>query len=329
MVAWGAFSKAFSNSASPLYAYLSDHIAEAPAVADVILQVPAHQPVPNLVLSAVHERLLAGVVHPLREWYPTLGGTRSMDAALIPAFNEFVALERDSLIALVRSRTVQTNEVRRCALWLPALVWLGRQVGPFEIFEMGASAGLNLLWQHYGYRYGDRRAGAANATLQLECELRGKWPELDPLPEITAASGGDLFPVPLDDAQAVRWLKALVWPDQVDRLQRLEQALEIARLHPPQVTAMSGVRGIQRLSQGPLCILNSFVLNQFSETQRADWEQDLRRLSEKTPVWNLGIEWIGTPTAELTASRYERGKQISTHLLARVDHHGRWLEWVG
>ena len=63
---------------------------------------------------------------------------------------------------------VQTNEVQRSWALLPAFLSLadGR---PFDLLELGPSAGLNLLWDRYAYRYatgdvGERGAPAFAAT---------------------------------------------------------------------------------------------------------------------------------------------------------------------
>ena len=52
---------------------------------------------------------------------------------------------------------VQTNEVRRSALLLPAFFLVSREAQgrPLYLLEIGTAAGLNLLWDRYGYDYGN------------------------------------------------------------------------------------------------------------------------------------------------------------------------------
>ena len=63
---------------------------------------------------------------------------------------------RDAIAELLRERRVQTNVVERCGLLLPAFGIIARRSGgkPLALVEVGASAGLNLLWDRYSFDYG-------------------------------------------------------------------------------------------------------------------------------------------------------------------------------
>ena len=60
------------------------------------------------------------------------------------------------LAAVMRSHHTQTNEVGRCAVILPAL-----PAAPIALIEVGASAGLCLLFDKYQYDYGTSLVGWA------------------------------------------------------------------------------------------------------------------------------------------------------------------------
>ncbi len=64
------------------------------------------------------------------------------------------ALDRHAafLTRWASEQDVQTNEVQRAWGLLPAFLSVadGR---PFDLLELGPSAGLNLLWDRYSYRY--------------------------------------------------------------------------------------------------------------------------------------------------------------------------------
>ena len=98
---------------------------------------------------------------------------------------------------------------------------------------MGAAAGLCLLPDYYRYDYRGHRIG--DGEVEFECAPHGPVPLPANLPEVVWRAGIDLEPIDLDDESAVRWLEALVWPEEQDRLERLRGAIEVARRHRPRV----------------------------------------------------------------------------------------------
>jgi hypothetical protein len=127
----------------------------------------------------------------------------------------------------------QTNEVGRSAVLMSGLLTIAARFGqPIRLYELGASAGLNLLLDHYGYDLGGLAAGARASAIRLAPEWEGPPPP-DATVEIIGRAGADLNParLPRDAAR----LPAYLWPDQPERLARLEAALAIAAGHPPRV----------------------------------------------------------------------------------------------
>ena len=92
----------------------------------------------------------------------------------VPAFRSFCQDHRAALIELVSTGLVQTNEPQRCTVLLPAFATVARLAGgtPLALIEVGASAGLNLLFDRYGYGYGTGRL-AGDPNLAGERELGG------------------------------------------------------------------------------------------------------------------------------------------------------------
>ena len=130
-------------------------------------------------------------------------------------------------------RPPQTNEVGRSAVLLPGLLWLARQVQlPLALYEIGASAGLNLNLDRYHYRFGSRAWGDAGAELTLTPQWRGCELPADLNLRIAARAGCDAHPLNLSDAAERERLLASVWPDQAERLANLQAALRVATRHP-------------------------------------------------------------------------------------------------
>jgi hypothetical protein len=227
---------------SPLYERLSLGIAHDPELLDIAARAQPGQPVPNLFLAAVHFLLLRGVQHPLAAFYPSLSAITPPSADPYPSFRAFCLEHRGQLLELISTRLVQTNEVRRCGCLLPAFAMVSSrtQGRPSALVEIGASAGLNLLWDRYGYDYGeDRRYGDPRSPVQIACMLHGE--RRPPLPAALPATGMrlgiDLHPIDICDPDAALWLRALVWPDERGGTELLQEALRIANQAPPRLIA--------------------------------------------------------------------------------------------
>ena len=60
---------------------------------------------------------------------------------------------------------MQTNETQRCVALVPAFLTLARESGlPLDLVELGPSAGLNLVFDRYGYRYAEGTFGDPGGT---------------------------------------------------------------------------------------------------------------------------------------------------------------------
>jgi hypothetical protein len=82
-------------------------------------------------------------------------------------------------IADFMSHEPQTNEVRRSAVLLPGFLTIAAETGlPLRILELGASAGLNQLWDRRHYRLGE----IGEWGLILPCEAAKRFTHLaDPI----------------------------------------------------------------------------------------------------------------------------------------------------
>ncbi|HEX2275740.1 MAG TPA: DUF2332 domain-containing protein [Candidatus Tectomicrobia bacterium] len=323
---------------SPLYERLSFGIAQDPELLAIAAQARPGQPVPNLFLAAVHFLLLQGRQHPLAAFYPSLSPAAPRTADPYPHFRSFCLEHQGKVLELISTRLVQTNEVRRCACLLPAFAAVAahRHGRPLALVEIGTSAGLNLLWDRYGYEYGTgRRYGDPRSPVQIGCTLRGhRLPPLPAaLPPVATRIGIDLNPIDVRDPDAALWLRALVWPDEAGRAELLQQALQIAQQDPPRLLAGNAPEQLpEALAAIPddqtLCVFHTHTMNQFPTEARASLAALLTEHAVARDLYRVSIEWLGREHPRLECVAFENGVRTE-RLLAHCGSHGEWLEWLG
>jgi hypothetical protein len=124
----------------------------------------------------------------------------------------------------------QTNEVRRSACLLPGFLSIAAETGlPLACLELGASAGLNQLWDRYRYDYGAAGAwGDPASSLELGAAWTGPPPPLHAPLRVASRAACDRKPIDLRDPLQRRRLRAYLWPDQTERLERFDAAVAMA-----------------------------------------------------------------------------------------------------
>ena len=117
---------------APLNSALSAVIARDRSLSSLLGHAPPPQHTPVLLLAALHFLLLRTPDAPLAAWYPTLTQEpRPHDDPELGATLSAFARERaPELIELIADRRVQTNEIGRCALLLPAFAAVYDEVAP-------------------------------------------------------------------------------------------------------------------------------------------------------------------------------------------------------
>lgn len=170
--------------------------------------------------------------------------------------------------------------------------------------------------------------------MQLTTGLRGDVP-LPALPErfpVAWRAGIEIAPIDLYDADALTWLRALIWPEHVERHARLLAAIKIAKRDPPRIIAGDAVELLSEvLAEAPhdatLCVYATFTVYQLSPERRHQLLRAMRRHGATRPLAVVSMENTGNDHAELTLTRYERGGG-ATVKLANCNPHGRWIEWL-
>ena len=243
----------------------------------------------------------------------------------------------DKFIAHWMQDTPQTNEVGRAASLFAALMVLKAEFGlPFELLEIGSSAGLNLNMARYAYDLGGVYAGDPDSPVHVAPEWRGIRPVTQPV-TVVSACGVDLRPLdPADPATAERLL-SFVWADEELRARRLEAALHLARRHPPHVERANAVQWIaERLAEPQAegtcrVIFHSMVLQYLAPADRLAVIGAIRaagaRATRDRPVARISFEWNeGRSEVRLLLSSWPDGQ---TRHLATCHPYGNWVDWHG
>ena len=322
--------------ASPLYAELSYGISGDDELLELAAQKRKQQPAPNMLFAAVQYLLLRGADHPLSAHYPIVSGADRPMQPAVPLFRDFCLEHRDEILALIGARATQTNVVRRCTCLLPAFSIVSRQAqgAPLALIDLGASAGLNLNFDRYGYRY--ERAGAEalrwggqDAAVALKAELRGAGtPELAETIPVASRVGVDLNPIDLRNEDQLLWLRALIWPEHVERHQRLIDAAAEFERQPIELLQGDASELLPGLIEDTphdvaLVVYATVALYQFGHEARRSVLRSLRAASHDRDVWFVTLEGV---EIELRLTHFRDGNERS-ELLARTSPHGWWIDW--
>jgi hypothetical protein len=326
------------SNRSPLYVRLMSAAADDIATGGVVARLFAGVPtpagsVPQLrLLAALHHLVLAGEAPALAAFYPSAGGTQPPEDAW-PAARGAVLEHFDWLRARV-TRTVQTNEPGRSAVLYPALLWLTAHHGrPIRLLEIGASAGLNLQADRYAYRVGSLCLGDPGSPL----EFVEPW---DPPPTIdlagTAAalriaqrSGCDLAPLDPSRPDDQLTLLSYIWPDELDRIDRLRAALSVAARDPVSIAQAPASRwlpaAIDAGRPDELVVVWHSVMRQYVESD--EWAAIEDVLAARPHVMRLSME----PSVDDHLGRQRLSLQerpdAAEITLARVGDHGLPISW--
>lgn len=314
------FAEVEAHGLSPMYETWALGLADDPPLCALVEALPEPKRQVNLVFAAARWH---GV--PLGEW---------------SVVREWMLQHWDELVPTILARATQTNEAARCATLLPALSGID---GPLALLEVGASGGLCLFPDRYGYRYrttdgdgggeGEETLGATGGVV-LTCDLDGVAAP-SRLPEVTWRVGIDLNPLDVTDDGDRAWLEALVWPEHEDRRERLAAASAIVAADPPRI-----VRGdlLDRLTDvaadapvdSTLVIFHSAVIVYLTPRDRERFVDLVRAVASERPTVWLANEAPGVlPDVEkqLPADLDTRGTfvlSVDGAPVALTHPHGRW-----
>lgn len=331
-------SQACAELGSPFTARLmrlaGEALAPGGAVADRILGWPGDagpggDSVPLRLAGALHALVLSGRDDRLEAVYADPAAFD--DGALWEAIAGAVGRHEAEILGWLDSPP-QTNEVRRSAVLIAAGHWLAARFGlPLVLSELGASAGLNLIWDRYALDLPGASLGPSDAVLRLAPDWDGAAPPACP-PRVADRAGVDLNP--LDPVRDRLRVLSYIWADQPDRLARTRAALdEAARLCPRidrgDAAGWLAARLGRPMPQRLHLVFHTVAWQYFPPATQAECTRALAeagaRATLDAPLAHLGMEADARPgSAAVTLTLWPGGESV---VLGRADFHGRRVDW--
>lgn len=322
-----------------MYAAWARALADEGEVLARLADVGSGRHHPTLLFAAVHDLVLAGLEHEVARYYRLPDVTEASSRAFLDVWRD----HGPELRATIATRTTQTNEPNRSSVLRPALnaAAAGEEIG---LVDVGASAGLNLLLDRYAYRYDPGGVvGVETSPVHLTCSVTGPAP-VGPDPVIGGRVGIDRSPVDIADDRERRWLRACLWPGQVDRDARLTAALALCRRDRPPVEQGDGVEGVGRAiarlpEQARAVVVTTWALAYFSKQARTAFAAELAAASRHRPVDWVSVEAPGVVAAvppvtgaddgasAIGLVRFRAGGLADASALGTCHPHGNWLRW--
>jgi len=295
---------------------LARGVSEDREVLDFLMTLPDEKRQPNLLLAAMRHLFGAS-----RNWSD---------------FRRSLLVNSNPVRSVMLAYSTQTNEPARCATLLPVFARLPQ---PLALIEVGASAGLCLLPDFYGYKYA--RTLIRPAIIETEppvftCRVSETTPVPTAMPKIVWRAGLDLNPLDAADPAQAAWLEALVWPEQTDRLAHLRAALQIAVACRPRVVKgdLLGDDLVRLCREAPkgatLVVFHTAVLAYV--TNQVDGQAFAHRVKQLCRYWvSNEAPGVYPAAARRAGTKGAPGRflmSVNGDPVAWTDPHGAALEWI-
>lgn len=293
---------------------------------------PAGHSLPLRIAGGLHALVLQGRDAGLMAAYPP---DETDDATLEQAVLTALESQQDFLIDWTQSPP-QTNEVRRsAALIAMAHAALSHFDRPIVLSELGASGGLNLMWDHFAVQAGTETLGPADAVLTLTPDWTGPPPP-EAYPQVVDRLGCDLNPLNPSDSDDLLRLTAYLWADQPHRLALTRAAASVMNAKVEKADAINWLEHrLEAAPQGHMHIIQHTVAWQYFPARAQARGTELieaagAKATPETPLAWMQMETDGDTTgaigAALTLRLWPGDLTLS---LGRADFHGRWINWTG
>lgn len=293
---------------------------------------PLEDAMPLRLTGGLHHLYLTGQEPRLAEIYEG----RITDQAAIDILIEQIVADHDDDLLPWFDRPPQTNEAGRSACFMAALLWLSDKIGPrFELLEIGASAGINMMIGRYHYDLGGTLAGPRDSWMKIKPEWRGPPPPAADV-EIVGVRGCDQDPIDLTDDSIAMQLKGYIWPEMPVRFERMNAAIALARQSAPDLVKADAADWVeeqllQPQTEGVARILvHSIVWQYLPPATQARIETAMAAAGARATAARP-LAWIAVETNRKTfrheiICRYWPGDGQPV-VLGEAHAHGIWVNW--
>jgi hypothetical protein len=338
------FGEVDAAETSPLYERVAVALSESDEALRAIEAAPARRRHPTVILAALHDLALAGRAPALAAAYAAADG----DAAAAAAIDTLLAMT-DSVVAIAVRRKTRANETGHCAVLYPAIAEAAHRAGANAVglIDVGCSAGLNLSVDRVGITYSNGQSlGDPSSPVQMSSSIVGDRPvPTRAVPEVVARVGVDLDPVDVTDADDARWLRACVWPDQPERIARLEAEMALAATAPPLLLQGDAIEVVLDAfahipPEALPVVTTTWALSRFPLESRLRFLHRLDEAAAGRAVAWVSVEGVGVaPTIPTLGDRRASGHSIiglavfdrtamRAEALGRCWSQGRLLAWL-
>ena len=328
--------RSHAGDATHLYGHAMRGMADDWAAGGVVRAIcagyesaPSGSALPLRLLAGVFRLVLTDRAPELVRFYPCLGG-RDDPAAAWPVLREVMAGHvgelRDALEV-----PPQTNEVGRSVALLAGLFDIAAATGRTRIrlLELGASAGLNLLIDHFGFSGPGWSYGDPDSPVLFDDPFEGVVQAVG----VTVASrrGCDLQPVDASTPTGRLLLTSFVWPFDLPRHERLAAALRVAADHPVTVDRASAsswlAPALEQTEDDVLPVVwHSITRLYWPPEEVAAVEAVLTAYAMRRPLARVALEFSSDPDAptdpEVWSTVWSPGEPPRPRRLGTAHHHG-------
>ena len=230
----------------------------------------------------------------------------------------------------------QTNEPARSATFMAALLVLTERIAlPFDLLEIGSSAGLNLLIDRYRYDLGGSTAGPDASPVLIKPEWRGAPPPAADA-RIASVRGVDIAPIDVTDPAAAERLMAYIWIDAPERTARVAAAIAMIGERPVDMAQGDAADWVEARLAEPQAmgtcrvLMHSVVWPYLDEERRvriiAALEAAGARATSDAPLAWLRMEWdSGHTPHRIRLKTWPGGEDVH---LGDTHPHGAWIDWL-